>query len=168
MRLGFADPARCVLSACMKLSKTLRLSILVTLFAAMAAPQMASAHCQVPCGIYGDHERVHALLEDAETVTKACKMMAELAGTHDAQSQQQFVRWVNNKESHAQKIIETMSDYYFTQRIKPSQEDYKERLVAHHAVVLAAMKAKQSADIKNAEALSKAISALMVYYPHQH
>lgn len=152
----------------MKTSKTLRFSLLVTLLVALVAPQIASAHCQVPCGIYGDHERVHALLEDAETVSKACKMMAELAGKADAQSQQQFVRWVNNKESHAQKIIEMMSDYYFTQRIKPSQGDYTERLVAHHAVVLAAMKSKQSADMKHAEALSEAISGLMVYYPHQH
>ncbi len=152
----------------MKTPKLLHFSFLVTLLAALATPQIVSAHCQVPCGIYGDHERVHALLEDAETVTKACKMMAELAGKSDAQSQQQFVRWVNNKESHAQKVIETMSDYYFTQRIMPSQENYTERLVAHHAVVLAAMKAKQSADIKNAEALSKAIRALMEYYPHEH
>ena len=95
-------------------------------------------------------------------------MMAALENQTDAQSRQQFVRWVNNKESHAEQIIATMCNYYFTQRIKPSQEDYSERLRAHHAVVLAAMKAKQSAESKHAVALREAIDGLFVYYPHQH
>ncbi|MEM1221292.1 MAG: superoxide dismutase [Ni], partial [Verrucomicrobiota bacterium] len=109
-----------------------------------------------------------AMLEDAATVAKACKMIAELEGKTDPQSMQQVVRWVSNKESHAQKIIITMADYYLTQRVKPSQEDYVERLTKHHAIILAAMKAKQNADIKYADALSKAIKEIAVYYPHTH
>lgn len=34
-----------------------------------------------------------------------------------------------NKESHAQNIIVTISEYFLTQRVKSSQEDYKEQLV---------------------------------------
>ncbi|MEM6885148.1 MAG: superoxide dismutase, Ni [Verrucomicrobiota bacterium] len=125
----------------------------------------SSAHCQVPCGIYDDHARVQAMLEDAETVAKAGKMLSELAGKSDAQSLNQISRWVANKESHAQKIIATISDYFLTQRVKPDQKDYEERLKRHHAVILAAMKAKQNADPSFAEALSKAISGLADYYP---
>lgn len=123
------------------------------------------SHCQVPCGIFDDHARVHQMLEDSVTVIKAASMMAELAGKTDAQSVNQMTRWVMNKESHAQKIIETISDYYLTQRVKTDQADYIERLKTHHAVMLAAMKAKQSADKSYGLALQKAIQALEKYYP---
>ena len=131
----------------------------------IAFPLFLNAHCQVPCGIYGDHARVVALLEDAETVIKACRSMEELADQSDLQSQQQFVRWVNNKEIHAEQIIETMSNYFLTQRVKPAQSDYADRLAAHHAVILAAMKAKQQGSVRYAEDLHKAIKALLTYYP---
>ncbi|TKB49666.1 superoxide dismutase, Ni [Ferrimonas aestuarii] len=139
------------------------------LLAALLVPSWAWAHCQVPCGIYDDHARVQQMLEDAATVEKATTMMAELAGKSDAQSQNQMVRWVMNKESHAQKVIETISDYFLTQRVKPSQKDYATRLQKHHGVILAAMKAKQNADGKYAAELMAAISGLKGYYPeHKH
>jgi len=151
------------------LKRNLILVAVFALFASMlAAPQFSFAHCQVPCGIYDDHARVHAMLEDAATVEKACKLIDELAGKTDAQSQNQIARWVANKESHAQSIISTVCDYYLTQRVKPTQEDYVERLKKHHAVILAAMKAKQNADPKYAADLKAAIEALGPYYPHSH
>lgn len=140
-------------------------------FAAAVLPQKAQAHCQIPCGIYDDHARVQAMLEDATTVKKAMTMLSELSGKTDAQSQNQIVRWVSNKESHAQKIIATISDYYLTQRVKPDQADYAERLAKHHAVIIAAMKAKQNADGSYADALTESIEALKAYYPepdHTH
>ena len=70
-----------------------------------------------------------------------------------------------NKEEHAQNIISTISNYFMTQRIKPSQEDYTERLIKHHAVIIEAMKAKQNADVAHAEVLKKSVEALLPYYP---
>lgn len=135
----------------------------------MVTVQPVLSHCQIPCGIYDDHARVQAMLEDAQTVEKSMKLIAELAGKTDAQSQNQMVRWVNNKELHAQKIIETICDYYLTQRVKPSQSDYAERLAKHHNVMLLAMKTKQSVDLEHVKALKEAISALLKYYPeHTH
>jgi nickel superoxide dismutase len=96
--------------------------------------QQAHAHCQIPCGIYDDHARVQSMLEDTATVEKSVKLIAELANKADAQSQNQLVRWVMNKEKHAQQIISTISDYFLTQRVKPSQKDYTERLLKHHRV----------------------------------
>ncbi len=135
----------------------------------VALPQLAGAHCQIPCGIYDDHARVEGMLEDAATVEKSMKLIGELAGKTDVQSQNQLVRWVMNKERHAQNIITTISDYFLTQRVKPSQEDYVERLKKHHAVIVAAMKGKQNSDMQYAKALREGIEALVPYYPdHKH
>lgn len=129
----------------------------------------AQAHCQIPCGIYDDYTRVQSMLEDAATVEKSVNSIYELAGKSDAQSQNQLVRWVMNKEDHAQKVIETISNYFLTQRVKPDQKDYSERLAKHHAVIVAAMKVKQNAEVDYVKALKESIAALSSYYPeHKH
>jgi len=74
-----------------------------------------------------------------------------------------------NKEKYAQNVISTISDYFLTQRVKTSQKDYVERLKKHHAVIVAAMKAKQNADEKIVLVLQKCIEDLAPYYPeHKH
>jgi len=154
-----------------KTMKQLRKVFLLIAFAVTGSilllPQPSQAHCQIPCGIYDDHARVQSMLEDAATIEKSAKLIAELSGKSDAQSQNQLVRWVMNKEKHAQKIISTISDYFLTQRVKSSQKDYNERLVKHHAVIIAAMKAKQNAGIKYVRNLKESIEALLPYYPEQ-
>lgn len=147
--------------------------IMLIVFAAAGSSllllQPAYAHCQIPCGIYDDYARVKSMLEDSTTAEKSAKLIGELAGKSDAQSQNQLVRWVMNKEQHAQKIISTISDYFLTQRVKPDQKDYAERLAKHHAVIIAAMKTKQNADQKYATMLKESIEALLPYYPeHKH
>jgi nickel superoxide dismutase len=117
------------------------------------------------------------MLEDASTVEKATDQIITLSNDIDskqtstpiAQNYNQLVRWVTNKESHAEKIISTMTNYFLTQRVKPTQEDYLDRLSKHHAVILAAMKAKQNASITASNALKVAIQNLATYYPkHEH
>jgi len=149
----------------MKQFKRVCILILFVVVGGSFSIQQAFAHCQIPCGIYDDHARVAAMLEDAATVEKSLKLINELAGKSDAQSQNQLVRWVMNKESHAQKIISSISDYFLTQRVKASMDDYTERLTKHHAVIVAAMKAKQSSDMAAATALKESIEALIPYYP---
>lgn len=148
------------------LKKVIFSSALTVASITFLAPQILQAHCQVPCGIYDDEARVHAMLEDATTVAKSIKLIGELAGKTDAQSQNQMTRWVMNKEKHAQNVISTISDYFLTQRVKAEQKDYAERLAKHHAVIVAAMKAKQNADAKYADALTTTIEALTPYYVH--
>ncbi len=53
-------------------------------------PRLASAHCQIPCGIYDDNARVESMLEDVATIRKAVTMMIELNAKTDVQSRQQF------------------------------------------------------------------------------
>lgn len=150
----------------MKLQIFPRLAFSFTLVTALLIlPKIVDAHCQIPCGIYDDNARVQNMLEDAATTKKATMLIADLTDKPDAQSKNQLARWVNNKEIHAQNIIDTISDYFLTQRVKPGQEDYAERLAKHHAVILAAMKVKQNTDGKYAKALTESIEALKVYYP---
>ena len=125
----------------------------------------ALAHCQVPCGIYDDDARHTAMLEDANTIEKAMKHINELAPNTDGQSANQVVRWVNTKEEHATRIIDVISVYFLTQKLKPVAEGadgrtkYLARLEAAHGVMKAAMKTKQTVDTSNVEALRNALKA---------
>ena len=141
------------------------------LLAALALPAVnnhAYAHCQVPCGIFDDAARVKMLLEEATTITKAINEANKLNSMDDAQSLNQQVRWIKTKEDHASTIITTISEYFMAQRIKTNMEDYADRLVKHHAVMIAAMKAKQSSDPAAAETLVTAIMAIAPFYPDHH
>lgn len=138
----------------------------------MVSPTRADAHCQIPCGIYDDHARIHSIREDITTIEKAVTNIGELAGKKDAQSANQLVRWVTNKEEHAERIIRTISDYFLTQKIKPADPKakkehakYLEMLARHHAVMVAAMKAKQNASMEAVANLKKAVDAIEGYWP---
>ena len=133
----------------------------------------AHAHCQVPCGIYDDHARIHAMQEDASTIAKAVKKLNESADKTDAQSLNQRVRWTNTKEEHASRIIEVVSTYFLTQKLKPVKEkaknkaaykDYIDRLVACHKVMRKAMKVKQTVDAAAVDKLNAAIKRLGELY----
>lgn len=142
---------------------------LVLLVSLVIYSPVAYSHCQIPCGIYDDYARVQTMLEDAATTRKSVELIVELSGKSDAQSNNQIVRWVMNKENHAQNVISTISDYFLTQRVKSEQKDYVERLEKHHAVIVAAMKVKQNADMKYVDALEARIKELLPYYPeHKH
>lgn len=124
---------------------------------ALICPRLILAHCEVPCGIYDDQHRFERMLEDTETIRKAMDEMKSLAGKHDPVDLNQFMRWVSNKEQHATHTQHIIAQYFMTQRIKPTDQHYVDRLKAAHAVMQAAMKCKQTADPANAEALKKAI-----------
>ena len=115
------------------------------------------AHCEVPCGIYADQRRFEELLEDQATIAKAIANIQELAGKNDALSSNQLVRWVTTKESHASNSQHIIAQYFMTQRLKPEMEGYDKKLAAAHAVMVAAMKCKQTADSAMADALRKSI-----------
>ena len=142
----------------------MRLPILVAAMLCLTA-SIASAHCQVPCGIYGDQLRFQKMLEDEHTISKAQMELGKLSGGKvDAQAVNQMTRWVSAKEDHATKIQETIASYFMAQRIKTDNANYGKQLMAAHKVMLAAMKCKQSADPATAEALEKAIFDLYRAY----
>lgn len=147
------------------------LAITICTLSLVQAPR-AQAHCQIPCGIYDDHNRVHQIREDITTIEKSMRMIKELAKKKDAQSKHQLVRWVVNKEHHAEKIIRSISDYFMAQKLKPipasnrkGHADYVTRLVRHHAVMVAAMTCKQKSSMDAVQALRRAVNDIAGYWP---
>ncbi len=129
------------------------------------------AHCEVPCGIYGDHARIDQMLEDTTTIAKAIAQVNALAGQRDPQALNQAARWIATKEEHATRIQHTIAQYFLTQRVKAAPvggqgyDDYVTKLVQHHRVMVAAMKTKQTVDPRQVEDLRAAIEAIAGYYP---
>ena len=122
------------------------------------------AHCQVPCGVYGDSARFTQMLEDQTTISKAIAQIVGLAGKKDAQSANQLSRWVSTKEDHANKIQKIIAEYFLIQRIKSSSEKYEDLLKGAHSVMVAAMKCKQGVDADSATGLKSAIENFQSIY----
>lgn len=146
------------------------LAIVATLAVWTIQVQRAEAHCQVPCGIYDDDARIAMLREDAVTIAKAIDNVNQLAGKTDAQSLNQATRWIMTKEDHATHIIDVVSAYFLTQKVKPvapgaeGYDAYLKMLGDHHMVMVCAMKTKQSADPKTVGELNAAIDRLAAHY----
>ena len=155
----------------MPLATLMILTLAATLFLSVNATQEAEAHCQVPCGVYDDGARITQLREDATTIKKACdyiNMFAE--GESSAVGINQVARWVQTKEAHASHIITVVSEYFLTQKVKTKARGtaeygaYLDSLAKHHAVMVAAMKAKQNVSSTAVHNLEHAIAALGALY----
>ena len=136
----------------------------LSLLAFALTQNLASAHCQVPCGVYSDQLRFEQMLEDQTTIEKATNLINELTGKKDAQSMNQLARWINTKESHATNTQKIIAEYFMIQRIKSSSKNYEELLKGAHAVMVAAMKCKQSVDPENSKVLKAHILAFHKSY----
>lgn len=111
----------------------------------------AYAHCDVPCGIYDPHTAQIA----AHTVLRMDKLISEMVQNPptDANARNKMIRYVTTKEQHAEickhEIRVLWADYF-----KPEHAAANPEL---HTLVWdtlkSASKAKQSADIADAEAL---------------
>ena len=136
------------------------LALIITLL----STNWLSAHCQVPCGVYGDSARFTQMLEDQTTIAKAIAQINDLADKKDGKSANQLARWVSTKEDHANKIQKIIAEYFLTQRIKSTSENYEDLLKGAHSVMVAAMKCKQGTDPESAEALKSSIEKFQTIY----
>jgi nickel superoxide dismutase len=143
---------------------------LISLFISLLTFSPAFSHCEIPCGIYGDETRFTMLEEDITTVEKSMKQIVELSKAGE-KNYNQIVRWVDNKEKHANLIQETVSQYFMTQRIKPAEENnqteykkYVQQLTLLHEMLIYAMKAKQTTDLANVEKLRALVSSFKMSY----
>jgi nickel superoxide dismutase len=142
-----------------------RLLTATVMIAATLVPMaFLAAHCEVPCGIYDDHARFDEMLEDQATIAKAIKSVHDLSDDPDPNNINQMARWISTKESHATNTQHIIAQYFMTQRIKADGKNYVDQLTTAHAVMVAAMKCKQSAEPATAEALKKAITAFHEAY----
>jgi nickel superoxide dismutase len=120
---------------------------------------MAHSHCQIPCGIYDDSARFQQISEHIATIEKSMKQVNELS-QQQKPSMNQIVRWVVNKEEHADLLSEIVTYYFMAQRIKPAgkadveaYQKYVEKLTLLHEMLVYSMQAKQTTDLSNVETL---------------
>ena len=148
-----------------------KIYLLTFVLASLFSTASLSAHCQVPCGIYGDEMKFGELEQHIETIAKAGKSIREISAkdTLSAQDQQQLIRWTNNKESHAQKIIDETANYFLAQRIKPGADHYTEKLEVLHHIIVFSMKSKQSVEAEPVETLAEKLAVFKeLYLDHSH
>ncbi len=134
-----------------------------------------SAHCQIPCGIYGDQARFDEIDEHIKTLEKSMNMIQKLSAEAD-KNYNQIVRWVMNKEQHAEKIDEIVTYYFLTQRIKPVSAEkkaeykkYQEKVELLHHMLYYSMKSKQTTDLEYTKKLSETLKKFKtIYLTHTH
>lgn len=136
--------------------------------------QESFAHCEVPCGIYADSVRITLIREHITTIEKSMKQIEEISQSSN-KNYNQLVRWVNNKEEHAKKIQEIVSQYFLHQRIKIVDENQKEAYATYHKhlellhkMAVYSMKCKQTTDLAFIEKLRATVTDFEKAYFHKH
>lgn len=144
--------------------------IILIFCALLLLPAPAFSHCQIPCGIYDDEMRLDMIEEDILTVEKSMNQINELSKAQE-KDYNQIVRWVDNKDAHADKISETASYYFMAQRVTPvGMEDkegyalYAKKLALLHELIYYSMKAKQTTDLSYVEKLRSALKGFRDVY----
>jgi len=147
--------------------------VLVMVFASMVY-----SHCQIPCGIYGDQARFDMIAENITTIEKSMQQITELSHKNKPNFNQ-IVRWVQNKEKHADELSHIVTYYFMAQRIKPVDKakgkahgEYVKKLTLLHEMLIYSMKAKQTTDLSNVEKLRTLLAEFRTAYfqagTHKH
>ncbi len=157
--------------------KTQRPKIIAAAFVAALAAILGSAvysHCQIPCGIYDDPARLAEIAEDIATIEKSMNQITELSAAQKP-NYNQLVRWVNNKDDHADKLSEIATYYFMAQRITPAEksdanayDDYVNKITLLHQMVVYSMKCKQTTDLANVEKLKTLLAEFKTTYLTEH
>ena len=129
---------------------------------------MAWSHCEIPCGIYDDRMRIQMIDEHIATIEKSMKEIVKLQEEKPI-NYNQLVRWVVNKEDHANQLQEIVSQYFMTQRIKTDAKDYEKKVAVLHQLLVYAMKCKQTTDLSNTQKLRELLNQFDgLYFDHKH
>lgn len=139
--------------------KNKKLILVSVLLSAIVFGSLAYSHCQIPCGIYDDEARFNMIAEHITTVEKSMKLIESLSAQQKP-NMNQVIRWVNNKEKHADEISHIVTYYFMAQRLKlPAKgntkafNEYVKKLTLLHEMLIYAMKTKQTTDLDNVEKL---------------
>jgi nickel superoxide dismutase len=110
--------------------------------------------------------RLDQIAEHIKTIEKSMNKIKEL-GKGTPLNYNQLVRWVSNKETHANEVQHIVTQYFMTQRIKPDAKKYAEKLKVLHHMLITAMKSKQTTDPANTEKLKSLLKEFEILY-HGH
>lgn len=148
-----------------------RLFVGCVVLAVVVFASIVYSHCQVPCGIYGDKARFEMIAENVATIEKSMKQINHLSGDPQ-RNMNQIVRWVQNKEKHADDNAHIITYYFMAQRIKPvdkteakAYEKYVRKLTLLHEMLVYNMKAKQTTDLANVEKIRALLAEFQAAYP---
>jgi nickel superoxide dismutase len=150
----------------MKISKLLSVFILTVIIMGLNTRE-SKAHCEIPCGIYADSVRITLIREHITTIEKSMTQIEELSKA-SSPNYNQLVRWVVNKEEHAVKIQEIVSQYFLHQRIKPVESSNTEAYAKYQKtsgncctkMLVYSMKCKQTTDKAFIENLRSTVNSL--------
>lgn len=138
-------------------------AVLLLFFAASSA----YAHCEIPCGIYDDAMRLNMISEHVKTIEKSMTQIMELQKVKKT-NYNQLVRWINNKEHHANEIQHIVSQYFLTQRIKFDDKEYVKKVSLLQKILVYAMKCKQTVDLDNLKKLREVCREFEDFYLKDH
>lgn len=154
--------------------KALKNSIFLIILAVLFNTQTVNAHCEIPCGIFADSVRITLIHEHITTIEKAMNNINKLSAS-EIVDYNQLVRWVTNKEEHAEKIQEIVSQYFLHQRIKLVDENevekhakYLAQLASLHKISVLAMKTKQSTKVELIKKTKASVNEFAGLYFHKH
>ncbi len=148
------------------MKKTLQITTCTVLFV-LAALALSYAHCEIPCGIYDDPARIELMREHITTIERSMDQIHAISKhMKDAGVEQhnQMVRWVTNKEDHANKLQHIVSQYFMTQRISVDDEKYAEKISVLHQILVGAMKSKQTVDTGHVKKLRDLVDRFETLY----
>jgi len=148
----------------MRLDKTrLIIGTIVLSIGSALAYVPAFSHCEIPCGIYDDGMRISMMKEDIATIEKSMNQVVALS-KEAKPNYNQLVRWVQNKEHHADKIRDVVTQYFLAQRVKPvssksatDYDAYVKQLTLLHELIVTSMKCKQTTDLAHVEKLKQLV-----------
>lgn len=132
----------------------LLLGVMLAMGGLLLRPEPAGAHCQIPCGIYYDKTLFDRMETDIDTIEKSMRTIQDLSADPDKNANQ-LIRWVMNKEDHADQFATAISAYFLQQRIKPEEmqtdkDAYLRKLTLCHKLLVTAMQCKQTTDLQHA------------------
>jgi len=155
----------------MKNVKVLILVLMVGLFSLNLSSKLM-AHCEIPCGIYGDSTRFVLLEEHIVTMEKSINKILLISAAKPL-DHNQLHRWIKNKEEHAEKFGHIITQYFMRQRIKIAKEsgklgnydpDYVQKLVLLHELYVHSMKVKQTTDLRCIQTLRMILKRFKILY----
>ncbi len=156
-----------------KINNKLIFVSLAIIMVAIVSSSVVYSHCQLPCGIYDDDMRFSMMAEHITTIEKSMNMINQLS-SEGKPNMNQIVRWVQNKETHADDLSNIVTYYFMAQRIKPVEktdpnayEKYVSKLTLLHQILVTSMKAKQTTDLSETKQLTDLLAQFKKAYYEQ-
>ncbi len=123
----------------------------------------AFPHCEIPCGIYDDEARIGTINEHIATIEKSMQQILKLEGEENINFNQ-LVRWITNKEDHANQLQDIVAQYFLTQRVKIDADDYERKLALLHQMLVRSMYCKQTTELDHVKELRTLVAEFNALY----